>query len=184
MGSVKDAAPAGLVAGVTFTGEEVLDQARHLLEDTFGPVAFESAAFSFDMTDYYTAEMGAGLSKLFLCFERPIDIESLPAVKHTTNELEMKLAFGDPRRPSRRVNIDPGYVTLSKLVLATTKDYSHRIYIGGGMYAEVTLKFLENSFEPHETTYPDYRTPLALEFFNRVRDYVKRNEALWSRTKK
>ena len=75
----------------------------------------------------------------------------------------------------RTVNIDPGYITLSKLVLASTKDYSHRIYIGKGIYAETTLRFIHGSFKPIDTTYPDYRTQLAIDFFNRTRDFLKRD---------
>ena len=86
----------------------------------------------------------------------------------------MKLACKDRENPLRTVNIDPGYVTLSKLVLATTKDYSHRIFIGRGIFAETTLRFLKGTFTAHETTYPDYRTPLAIDFFNEVREFVKR----------
>ena len=73
------------------------------------------------------------------------------------------------------VNIDPGYVTLSKLVLATTKDYSHRIYIGKGIYGEVTLQYTKGTFTPFPHTYPDYQTRIAIEFFNQVRDFVKKN---------
>ena len=69
---------------------------------------------------------------------------------------------------------------LAKLVLATTKDFSHRVYIGEEMYAETTLRFVRGIFIPFETTYPDHQTPLALDFFNSVREYVKRNLPEWT----
>jgi len=181
MGKVRDVAPAALIAGIIFADEDVLERAKRLLEDEFGKIKFESAPFTFDMTDYYNAEMGGNLRKLFVCFEHPVELEAIPDIKLMTNDFEMRLAVGDPVHPLRRVNIDPGYVTLSKLVLVTTKDYSHRVYIGRGIFAETTLRYRGGTFEFHDTTYPDYRTPLALEFFNRVRDFIKRNEAVWTR---
>ena len=81
---------------------------------------------------------------------------------------------------SRKVNIDPGYITLSKLVLASTKDFSHRIYIGKGIYAETTLRYVNGTFGAIDTTYPDYQTQLAIEFFNSCREYLKEKRYLWN----
>jgi len=175
MGIVREVPPAALIAGILFHGREHLESALDMLTGEFGIIEMKSPVFDFDMTDYYTAEMGEGLEKQFICFARPVDMATLPYIKLTTNSMEMELACAENEQHSRRVNIDPGYVTLSKLVLATTKDYSHRIYIGRGIFAEVTLRFIRGTFSPLGTTYPDYKTPLAIEFFNMVRDFVKRN---------
>ena len=183
MGKVREVSPAVLVAGITFSENEVLKHTVTSLEDEFGQIEFKSAAFDFDMTDYYTTEMGENLSKIFCAFKNPIEPGVLPDIKLKTNEIELRFARGDEDNSLRTVNIDPGYITLSKLVLASTKDYSHRIFIGKGIYAETTLRFLRGSFVPIDTTYPDYRIPLTIDFFNRARDYFKRNRDIWIQKK-
>ena len=181
MGKLREVEPAVLITGIIYTGDNVPEPAAHDLEEAFGPVAFASDAFVFDMTDYYTAEMGPDLHKIFHCFERLIDPVELAGIKLITNEIEQTYAVGDTAGPKRRINIDPGYVTLSKLVLASTKDYSHRIYIGNRIYAETTLRYESGSFHAIDTTYPDYKTPLVLNFMGRARDYLKGNRGTWNR---
>ena len=183
MGKVQKVLPGALIAGITFSGNEMPDKAESLLEDAFGPIEMKSAVFDFTMTDHYVSEMGEDLKKYFCCFTHPIELDTLPDIKLRTNEIEFQFAEGDEGNLSRTVNIDPGYVTLSKLVLASTKDYSHRIYIGKGIYAETTLRFVHKTFAPVDTTYPDYRLPLAVDFFNMARDFVKRNRELWIQNK-
>ncbi len=183
MGKVREVSPAVLAAGITFSENEVLKHTLTSLEDEFGQIEFKSADFDFDMTDHYTAEMGENLSKIFCAFKNPIKPGVLPDIKLKTNEIELRFARGDKENPLRTVNIDPGYITLSKLILASTKDYSHRIFIGKGIYAETTLRFLHGSFVPIDTTYPDYRIPLAIDFFNKARDYFKRNRDIWIQKK-
>ncbi len=179
MGTAHPPAPSALTVGITFADREALGEALEMLRTEYGPMEFSSPEFVFDMTDYYIPEMGENLRKRFFCFRDPIRLEMLPGIKHRTNEIERRLAREDGDRVRRRVNLDPGYVTLAKLVLATTKDYSHRVYIGEGMYAETTLRFVRGTFAPFETTYPDHQTPLALDFFNSVREYVKRSLPAW-----
>ena len=179
MGTPHDPAPAALTAGITFADREALEASLEMLGSEYGPVEFASPEFVFDMTDYYIPEMGNNLRKQFFCFHDPIQLAMLPEIKHRTNDFELRLSREEGGSILRRVNIDPGYVTLAKLVLATTKDYSHRVFIGKGMYAETTLRFVRGVFIPFETTYPDHQTPLALEFFNAAREYVKRSLPLW-----
>jgi hypothetical protein len=137
-----------------------------VLEAQFGPIILRSAAVSFVQTNYYEREMGNGLIRVHLGFAPLRSMSDLPAVKHVTNQLETQWAVDD----RRLVNIDPGYLNHAKVVLVTTKDYSHRLYVGGGMYAEVTLQYRNKSYQPWEWTYPDYRQPVTLDFFNRLRD--------------
>ena len=183
MGEVREVPPAALIAGITFARGDSLNRAVKLIVKEFGPVEMESSVFDFDITDYYTAEMGKHLKKQFYCFSHPIYIASLPDIKLFTNEVELKFTHCDTGHLLRTVNIDPGYVTLSKLVLASTKDYSHRIFIGKGIFGETTLRFMNGTFTLLENTYPDYRTPLAIDFFNEVREFVKRNRKQWIRKK-
>ena len=109
--------------------------------------------------------MGPLLKRTFVAFERLVGAETLPAIKIKTHAIEERLAASG----RRRVNIDPGYVSLGKLVLATTKNHSHRIYAGRGIYEEVTLVFRDGSFTGLSHTYPDYRQETHLEVFNAVR---------------
>ena len=183
MGKVREVSCAALIAGILYSDNNALETAVRLLEEKFGPITIKSEAFDFNMTDYYSAEMGKDLKKIFCCFENPVALETLPDIKLTTNEMELRLAGGNADNPRRRANIDPGYVTLSKLVLVTTKDYSHRVFIGKGIYAETTLRFIGRTFTSVETTYPDYRTPFAINFFNTVREFVKENRVVWNRKK-
>ena len=183
MGKIRETPLAALIAGIAFAGEDNRDRAVELLVREFGPVEMESPVFDFIMTDYYTAEMGEHLKKQFLCFASPINLINLPDIKLFTNEIESRFTQVDSGNHKRTVNIDSGYVTLSKLVLASTKNYSHRIFIGKDIYAEITLTFLKDTFKCLETTYPDYKTSLAVEFFNAVREFVKRNRSQWTRKK-
>ena len=180
MGIVREIQPAALIAGIIFSDSALLAEAMEILTGRFGPVEMESTVFDFDMTDYYNAEMGDKLKKRFICFTNPFSLENMPETKLMTNRIETGLARSGEGQLLRSVNIDPGYVTLSKLVLATTKDYSHRVFIGKGIFAETTLRYVKGTFAPIDTTYPDYRTPLAIDFFNEVRDFVKRNITLWN----
>ena len=152
MGIVKIPSKGALIAGIIFSGDNLPEEVIQSLEEKFGPVEMKSEVFDFDMTNYYTPEMGENLRKIFLCFAEPIRLESLSEIKLITNEIELRFAGGNSEQPLRTVNIDPGYIVMSKLVLATTKDYSHRIYIGRGIFAETTLRFVGKSFAPVETT--------------------------------
>jgi len=113
--------------------------------------------------------MGAGIKRQFVSFTRLILTEQLPAIKLLTNEIEQDLALNG----KRRVNIDPGYLNLAKVVLATTKDYSHRLYLGQGIYGEVTLTYAKGKFNPFPWTYPDYQTQAYRQFFEEIREIYK-----------
>lgn len=139
---------------------------RGLLTKRFGKIDFESAVLDFGHTKYYREEMGEGLKRRFISFSRLIRPSRLAAIKLLTNKIEQKMCAG---RPGRVINIDPGCLGLAKLVLATTKDHSHRIYLSKGIYAEVTLFYRDKSFRPCEWTYPDYRTQEYADIFNEIR---------------
>jgi hypothetical protein len=149
-----------------FTAQEQLfETARMELSRSYGSVDHLSPVWPFDFTDYYAEEFGQNLLRQFLSFAELIDPAKLPEIKLYTNDLEQRLAE-DSRR---QINLDPGYIDLSKLVLATTKNHQHRIYLGQGIYGEVTLRFTSKSFRPWDWTYPDYRTDHYASFFNDVR---------------
>jgi hypothetical protein len=127
-----------------------------MLIDQFGPVDYESERLPFTYTDYYTPEMGPGLFRRFIGHRYLVDPhEGLIAAKLKALELENRFAVNG----SRRINIDPGYLSLSKLVLSSTKDFYHRIYIGKGLFAEVTLNYTrKEGFTGYPWTFPDYKT--------------------------
>jgi len=166
MGQIKKAEPAKLIVGFIFKDEDLLRKALVSLENKFGKTDFESRALPFVYTDYYEKEFGIDLKRKFVSFSKLILPEKLPRIKTITNKIEKR--FSENRK--RRVNIDPGYLNLSKLVLASTKDFSHRIYLDRGIWAEITLMFRDKNFHPLDWTYPDYRTNVYIEIFNRIRE--------------
>jgi len=119
---------------------------------SFGPLDLVSVWMPFDYTTYYEPEMGAPLVRRMLAFKKLIQQSELPAIKLTTNRLEATYS----QRGKRRVNIDPGYLLFERLVLASGKNFSHRIYIGQGIYADLTLIYRRGAFEKLPWTYPDY----------------------------
>ena len=166
MGTAVIPPPAVLVAGVLWGDEDALARARSLAQKAFGPVVAQSDPFPFDpFTSYYAREMGDGLFRCHWCFEHPVPRGALAELKLTSNLLEAAVSEGGPRR----VNLDPGLLTAESLVLATTKPYSHRIYLGKGIYAEVTLIRRRDGYEPMPWTYPDYRDERTLRFLEGVR---------------
>jgi hypothetical protein len=165
VGEARIPEPVKLIASIFSGAEGRLQRAESCLAQEFGPLDYRSELLPFNHTDYYASEFGAPLTRVIVAFERLIDPALLSAVKRRTNELEWAASV-----PGRRwVNIDPGYVCLSKLVLATTKDHAHRIYVGDGIYAEVTLHYRGGTFRPWPWTYPDYASPPYVAIFNHIR---------------
>ena len=152
--------------GLISANIELLDKVTAYFTRRFGPIDLSSAVLDFDSTIYYNREMGNALKRKFISFKRLISIENINVIKLLTNKQEKKFSS----QGKRKVNIDPGYITLSKVALLTTKDYYHRIYLGKGIYAEVTLFYNNKSFRPFEWTYPDYRSVGYIGFFNKTRD--------------
>jgi hypothetical protein len=157
--------PVKLIVGMFTAQERLFDAACTELTESYGPVDHVSPVWPFEFTTYYAEEFGEGLLRQFLSFQQLIDPVRLRETKLYANDLEQEFAV----QGRRQINLDPGYIDLSKLVLATTKNHQHRIYLGQGIYAEVTLRFTHKSFRPWEWTYPDYRTDGHIRFFNEVR---------------
>lgn len=173
MGNIRPPKPAKLFIGMLSPDPALFDACADLLRAEYGPIDHRSGAQPWEYTDYYRQEMGARLLRRFLFFERLIDPALLPAIKRFTNRLEERFAVGTEGSVRRRINLDPGYLTEAKVVLATTKDYAHRIFIGEGIYAEVTLRYEGDRFTALETTYPDYRAEESLEMFKKARDLLR-----------
>ncbi len=169
--------PVNLVCPVLAARKAWLDAARDALQAEFGPADMESRTWPWEFSRYYEEEMGGPLLRRIYGFGDLVEPDGLARVKLTTNRLERELAGRLPDSPPRPVNLDPGYVNMSKMVLATTKDYSHRVYLGRGIYAEATLRWRDGAFEPWQWTYNDYRTDEYLEFFADVRERYRQKLA-------
>lgn len=163
--------PVKLFMGLIFSKKIDLEVLKQKLGDTFGQLGPESQIRAFDHTDYYNREMGTDLMRCFLGFKTCVNPDSLAGIKHITNRIEMQMGKLEGRKIFRMINLDPGILSLSNVVLATTKNRAHRIYLGKGIYAEVTLLYSKaKGWCPLEWTYPDYRTPVANEFFQTLRN--------------
>jgi hypothetical protein len=166
--------PVKLFVGILSCDEEFLADVERLLVARFGEVDIKSEVIPFTFTDYYTKEMGANISRQFICFRKLINPEELSAIKIWTNELEEKFRHDNKSDVTRPINLDPGYLTHCNLILASTKDYYHRIHLQKGIYAEVTLFYQHEVFKNLPWTYPDFQTEKYKNFFIKVRNsYAK-----------
>lgn len=173
MGKIKIPKPVKLFTAVFTNQTELFDSVKKILEKEFGRIDMESEIFPFENTDYYEEEMGKNLKKKFFFFEKLIMPENIVDIKLKTIEIEENFKV----EGKRKINIDPGYIDLSKIVLSSTKDFSHRIYLGKGIYAEVTLFFKKGIFHPFPYTYPDYRTEGYIKVFTMARETLKKQRA-------
>ncbi len=160
----------GLLAGDV----DQLAAARHELSQWYGPIHYATEPIAFNFTDYYTPEMGSNLLRQWVRFSTLFAADQLARCKLETNMSEILLARQLGNAVRRPVNIDPGYVARSKVVLASTKDHSHRIYIEQGVYAEVTLHWTAAGWGFSPWTYADHQTPTAIKFFTECRQYYFR----------
>lgn len=156
---------------------EALAWARERAAEAWGPITLESEAFDHRETSYYEATMGPDLKKQFLAFEQLADPAGLVDWKLQTNGWEEEYRRLPAHSEPRPLNLDPGYLTEAKLVLATTKDRDHRVYLRDGIYAEVTLHFQRGQWQLRPWTYPDYQRPDYHAFFHRCREFLRRHHA-------
>jgi hypothetical protein len=176
MGAIRHPEPVLLIIAAFAAEESSLAWGRQRAEGAFGSVWCESPTFRFhEFTDYYKDEMGEVLPKRFWAFERLIDMDRLAEIKVQTNRWEAELAEekgnANSERP-RPLNLDPGYIDLGKLILASTKDHLHRIYLGNGIFAETTLYYSKKKWHKFPWTYPDYESPGYQTFFTECRNHL------------
>jgi len=172
MGQPTPPSPVLLLLAAFSRYDEAIAWGRDRAVAAWGPLALGSPPFRFDQTHYYDASMGPGLRKVFFAFARPADPASLAEWKLAANAWEEQYAALARHPEPRPLNLDPGYLTLGKLVLASTKDFAHRVYLGRGIYAEVTLFYRDHRWEHHEWTFADYRRREYQEFFSRCREFL------------
>ena len=169
MSSPTEPKPAKLIIGFLSANPDLFTAAEAPLQQNYGAIDSRSEVFPWEMTRYYEREMGTHLLRQFISFERLTRPEELAHIKQKTNILEWAFASPATADGARRLNIDPGYLDANKLVLASTKDQAHRIYLSEGIYAEVTLRYHHGAFHPFEYTYPDYSWPETHDFLKQLR---------------
>lgn len=166
MGKIKKIHFVKIFCGLIYKEEEILNEAKKQLIEKWGKIDIEEGPFVFDFTDYYEEEMGRDLKRRFISFEKLYIPEDVSEWKIFTNRIEETFS----ENGKRKVNIDPGYIDSSKVILLSTKDYYHRIYIGKGIFAEITLYYSKGKYNFLNWTYPDYRTENYLNFFMKMRE--------------
>ena len=170
MSNPSEAEDVKLISSLFSADANLIDRVILEMEGLFGPTDWISPAFFFDRTKYYEKEMGWPLHRRFISFKTLVRPQDIVEIKWKTNALEKK----ESQRGKRKINIDPGYVALERLVLATGKNYTHRIYLSKGIFADLTLIFQRGSFNPLAWTYRDYGDPESIDYFNGVRERYKR----------
>jgi len=175
MGETKPPVPVKLITGILSSVIELFPEAEKVLQNKFGPIDQKTNLIPFAFTTYYNESMGTPIKRQFLSFQKLINPASIARIKIWTNQMEKRFAKKvGQSNIARPINFDPGYLNAAKLILASTKDYSHRIYLDGGIYAEVTLYYQNGTYRTSPWTYPDYQTKEYLDFFQSVRQtYLK-----------
>jgi hypothetical protein len=170
MWTLKKPEPVKLIIGILACDEKAANAAADMIKAKFGNCDLESEIWPFTHTQYYTGETGKAIVKKFVAVEKLIMPDKLADIKLKTNKMEQKLAAKFGGNLSRPVNLDPGYIEPSKLVLASTKNFSHRIYIGKRIWAEVTLVYSKGQWKGFEYSFPDHKEDRYHGFFSRVRE--------------
>ncbi len=160
------ASPVKFIVACTYSEPLFFQKFLETFTEIYGKSDMQTDEFAFAHTAYYEAEMGRGLKKRFISFEDIGAREKVVELKYLALELEGKSAV----KMKRRINIDPAYLELSKLVVSTTKNFAHRIYIQKEIFGDIQLQYKDKKFLPLEWTFPDYKTETNLAFFTKVRN--------------
>lgn len=177
MGKIKVYPPVKLFVAITFSPIVQIDKICHRLEQLLSPIDSKSIVYPFNFTTYYETEMGKGLRKQMISFKELLPAEVLVDLKISTNAIEDEFR----KTHGRTVNIDPGYICSAKLILATTKDYDHRVYLNRGIFADVHLRFRNGHFQTNPWTYPDYQQPQIIAYFEEVRKVYLNQLTEWKK---
>ena len=169
MGTVRTPMPVRFFSSIIYGSDKSLSEAKNMFESAIGSFQEETPPMPFSQTDYYNKEMGGNLSRVFILFEPLFQRDALSDIKLQSNDIELMLTL----KGKRMVNIDPGYISLENIILATTKGYAHRIYVGKGIYGDLTLTFRAGTYKALEWTYPDYGSEHIIHLLNRWREALK-----------
>lgn len=164
-----EAAPVKLISGILYSDEACLNQAFLKLEEKFGLIDYRSPLFPFDVSDYYVAEMGSPIFRMFVSFQKLIAPDEIAQIKLDANCIEDQLAI----RTHRKVNLDPGYMDYDKVVLASAKYNGQKIYLSDGIWADLTLRYTQGRFEPYPWSFPDFKSGIYHDVFLSIRHLYK-----------
>jgi hypothetical protein len=170
MGTIKSPPPVQFFASIIFSDSGILSRVEASLSARIGAIEEKTATMSFSQSDYYAPEMGMDLTRCFILFQPLLGRERLVDIKRSTNEIEQAFAI----HGRRSVNIDPGYIALEHMVLGTTKGFAHRIYLGQGIFADLTLVYENGTYCGLSWTYPDYGSSELISLLNGWRERYKR----------
>ena len=173
MAKVNQPEPVKLICGMIAPQSDIFAMAVESLTVMFGPTDLVSEVMSFEFTHYYDRQMGSPLFRIFVAFERLCYGDQLAEAKLRTNELELQLADKFSDGPARPINLDPGYVAQSRLILASMKNFSHRIYLWMGVYAEITLMYQSGKWQSLPWTFPDYASGRYDDFLTAARNSLR-----------
>ncbi len=157
--------------GLIYRDESILRTVIDKLSERFGEIDITAGPIDFTNTSYYCREMGQDLKRRFVSFRDLLILEEIWDWKIFTNTLEEEYLY--PGTPCRMINIDPGYMNMARVVLLSAKDFSHRVHLGSGIYAEVTLLCRRDGFQGLPWTYPDYMSAEYISFFRQMRSCLK-----------
>jgi hypothetical protein len=162
--------PVKLFIGMLSQESDFFKKLKGELQNIYGPLDLESPVWKWEHTDYYSKEMGTGLKRKFFFFQELIQPESISEIKLKTFGLEKKYLN---EKGERRINLDPGYLDSAKIVLVSTKNFSHRMYLGNGIFGEVTLIYAGHTYQTLPYTYPDFRSQECFNIFKKARELYK-----------
>ena len=177
MGCPRKPLPVKLIISIFGQKSDLFEILEKVLINKFGLIDFRSEIFDFNQTQYYEKEFGINLKRRFISFKKLIIPDNLWKIKAITNRLEKKFT----KNNKRQFNLDPGYITQANLILASTKEYSHRIYIKRSIHQEVTLIFKDETFWPLPWTYPDYQSKEYIDLFIKIRNILTQNLRLYQK---
>ncbi len=171
--------PVKFFVGILYSDAALLEKVKTALEEKYGPIDFESRSFPFDVTDYYADEMGQPIFRIFVSFRDWIHPRDLARLKCETNALEEE--FSENGR--RKINLDPGYMDVGKVVLASAKFNIQKIYLDRGIYADLTLRYEKGHFFPYPWSFPDFKNGRYEHAFLLIRERYKVQHKKWMRHK-
>ena len=168
MGSTKNFEEEKLIIGFIYPNEEIYEKALSIMKERFGEIDFSTEEFSFskEFSDYYDGELGGEGLRRIVSFERTVDASLQADIKLFTNEVEQ--GFAD--EAGRKVNIDPGFISHGRVMLATTKGTGFRIPLKDGIYTELTLFYARGAWQKFPWTYRDYQSERVQRFITEVRE--------------
>ena len=167
MGTPREPKPAKFFVALLAADTALLSEVEKDLVAILGAVDDRSEIVPWTDSKFYEEEMGAGLLRRIVSFSSLLATDRLAAIKLQTQQIEDR--YREPVADGRRINLDPGYLDVFKVALASTKNASQRIYLGSGIYAEATLHYYDGGFHGLPYTYRDYRWPETIAFLTRVR---------------